>query len=423
MRKSKSEILPLTSLRFFLAAWVVIFHRVIDGPPKEYLVGAPTALLGLLNTGYVAVTLFFILSGFVLSLNYPLTNSWNYRDWMNFGNARLARIYPVYLLALIMISPFIMSPVLRNPSTAAILRKMFSGSLNLFFLQSWLPQTALSWNGPGWSLSAEAFFYAAFPIVGVAVWRISKLRIIFLYATLLWFVGLLAPLICVLAPAHQFGDQSAIARPETMIAHLIMFNPILQLPSFCIGVLLARVFKLQSETGSRVLHRGYLLYTPGFLVLFMVLGKARDIPYPLMHSGLAMPALCSIVFGLAANGGFIARILSTRPLVLLGRASYSLYIFQLPVWLGLTKLVGGDVYRLNYTLLYLAVLVLISVAVYRFVEEPCNRLIRTISTVAHVRSMTEPVSGSLLDQDQTLSLSGFSISDERTSRRSEAEPL
>lgn len=423
MPRSKSEILPLTSLRFFLAAWVVIFHRVNDGFPKGYLVGAPTALLGVLNTGYVAVSLFFILSGFVLSLNYPLTHSWNYRDWMNFGSARIARIYPVYLLGLLMVSPFIMSPVLRNPSTAAILRKVFSGSVNLFLLQSWLPQTALSWNGPGWSLSAEAFFYATFPVVGVAVWKISKPRIIFLCATLLWIVGLLAPLICVLIPVHQFGDQSAVARPDTTIAHLIKFSPILQFPAFGIGVLLGRFFRLQSEIGSQVLNRGYLLYIPGFFVLLIVLAKARDIPYPLMYGGLAMPALCSIVFGLAANGGFIARILSARPLVLLGKASYSLYILQLPVWLGLTKLVGGDVNGLNYALLYLIVVVLISIGVYRFVEEPCNRLIRTISTVRSFRSMKEPASGSLLDQGPTLRLSAFSRSDGHTSHRSEARPL
>src|ERR1044071_2165280 len=99
---SKLQLHSLTGLRFFLALWVVVFHQ------SSRLGPMPPALFGLLQTGYVAVGFFFVLSGFVLAYNYPLVAAWSKDELVRFGIARFARIYPTYFLGLVTIAPVIL---------------------------------------------------------------------------------------------------------------------------------------------------------------------------------------------------------------------------------------------------------------------------------------------------------------------------
>src|SRR5579863_1305776 len=93
MRTERRPIRALTGLRFFAALHVVFYH---------YAVGLlPYPLSSVAKNGYVAVGLFFVLSGFVLAYNYadrPM-------DIRTFWTARFARIYPAYLLAFVLIAP------------------------------------------------------------------------------------------------------------------------------------------------------------------------------------------------------------------------------------------------------------------------------------------------------------------------------
>jgi hypothetical protein len=71
---SKPQILPLTGMRIVLAMWVVVFHQIpSDCLLGQYMGSLPRPLFSLAATGYVAVGVFFVLSGFILALNYSLT--------------------------------------------------------------------------------------------------------------------------------------------------------------------------------------------------------------------------------------------------------------------------------------------------------------------------------------------------------------
>src|ERR1035438_10214838 len=101
-REAKPQILALTGLRFFLAIWVVVFHLTSPGGPLGHAVStAPDWLCCLVRTGYVAVGVFFVLSGFVLSYNYSLARPWSFTEMATFGIARFARVYPAYCLGLV----------------------------------------------------------------------------------------------------------------------------------------------------------------------------------------------------------------------------------------------------------------------------------------------------------------------------------
>lgn len=145
-----SSLAQLTSLRFFAALHVLAFHSV-------QLTEAPALVTNFVNNGYLSVSFFFILSGFILTHSYVDKMS-DRHDFRRFAIARFARTYPVYLLALVVALPQITQPF-DNPLMALA---------TLGLIQAWCPPTSMNgffWNSPGWTLSVEFFFYLAFPLL------------------------------------------------------------------------------------------------------------------------------------------------------------------------------------------------------------------------------------------------------------------
>src|SRR6185369_13537364 len=108
--RERSRHLPaLTGLRFLLALWVILHH--LTGPDQMLTAAAlrlPSPVFALIRGGYLAVTTFFVLSGFVLARTYATTR-WTPKSLLNYGAGRLARVYPVYALSLAVVVPFILS--------------------------------------------------------------------------------------------------------------------------------------------------------------------------------------------------------------------------------------------------------------------------------------------------------------------------
>ncbi len=164
MTAARPAIPALTGLRFFLATAVVVYHYGEQLAPR-----LPAPVRNLLGSGFLAVDVFFLLSGFVMAYNY-LDGDGLRGSPGNFWRARVARIVPVYWIGAMLFTPLAISQLWRGDATAfgAI---FVSASL---LLQAWAPSLALLWNPPGWSLSVEAFFYAAFPRLGPFLWRTSR---------------------------------------------------------------------------------------------------------------------------------------------------------------------------------------------------------------------------------------------------------
>jgi len=148
----------LTTLRFFAALHVVLFHVRVVG----ILSGGPWWYQNFASIGFVGVNFFFVLSGFILVYTYDGPQL----DAPKFWRARFARIYPAYALSLIVAAPFFFFAV-RNldlPFFAWSKAHFIPACvLTLALLQSWVPQAALTWNSVCWSLSVEALFYFVFP--------------------------------------------------------------------------------------------------------------------------------------------------------------------------------------------------------------------------------------------------------------------
>lgn len=361
MNGKRRPLPALTGLRFFLATWVVVFHA----NPSV----AQPAIDSLLHTGFVAVGVFFTLSGFVLAYNYSLGNPWGSREQIKFGVARFARIYPAYFVALLMLLPV---AVYRIYSEIPLLEySLPDGLLSLLLVQAWFPDAALSWNYPGWSLSAEAFFYACFPFLGYRLWKLQSRTAMLVCLGALWVLSLMPPILA------GFGD----ADNEFWI-NTIRYNPLAGLPAFCSGIVLARLY-LSMPADSPWFGRGDWLAMPALAVMLAVLASVGGVP--LIHNGLLLPVYSVLIFGLALGGGAVARVLAIPLFLFLGNASYAMYILHFPIaeWL----LLAGKVFHRSLlisswsiTIAYLVMVIAGSSIFYRFVEEPVHQRLRRALT-------------------------------------------
>jgi len=380
----KVRLSALTGVRFFLALWVVLFHQA---SPEGYLSGVlsklPVVVFCLFRTGYCAVGVFFVLSGFILSYNYALDHTWSLPQLVRFGIARLARIYPVYCVGLLLVVPEVGYALMGRFSSERVVEQTGLAVLNFTLLQAWIPRVALSWNPPGWSLSDEALFYCCFPFISVALWKLSGFRNLLIAGTLAWAAALIAPLLAVVIGLKGFSDvpaTSVAGYTDVFWPYLVKFNPLLHLPDFCMGIVLGRAFHGLLRQRSRLLGRGYYLYLPGVLMEIFLIAHSNSLPYPLVHNGLLLPVHALVILGLALDGGILARLLSGRWLVFLGNASYSLYIIHLPILLGVnmiaSRLFSIKLGGVGCMAIYVVAVVCLSAIVFKFIEEPGNRIVK-----------------------------------------------
>ena len=161
------QLHALTSVRFFAAAWVVLFHF---RDHIEVMLPGLRAIGALLDTGYLGVDLFFLLSGFIITYNY--SERLEHPTWpayRQFLGLRLARFYPVHIATLATIALLV--------ALAALVHHPLHGSFTvvdavrqLLLVVTWGPESSsLSWNQPAWSISAEWAAYLCFPFIAVAL--------------------------------------------------------------------------------------------------------------------------------------------------------------------------------------------------------------------------------------------------------------
>ena len=302
----------------------------------------PTALQSVVHGGFLAVSTFFVLSGFVLARSYSGTE-WDRRKVIEYTAARYARVYPVYVVSLLVLAP-IMYEYLTAPNRTGQVELLAHYGL---VLQGWAGTPTVQWNTPAWSLSCELFFYACFPLLLIAIRRVQ------------WVI---------LAAAAVIAQ---VVLPQTGIP--AAWKPVLHLSDFAMGISAAGIYDAV-RSRDWLTGRGYWLYVPGAagLVAFIAARAGAFAPaVPLLNAALLV--------GLAIGGGVPARALSTRAALLLGKASYAMYILHIPLlwWFKRTWFyTSGKISHQVAAVLYIGAVVLVSGAVWRSVEEPANRRIR-----------------------------------------------
>ena len=359
MVKSKKEHLPaLSGLRAFSAMNIVFYHFC---DPKWFGPLSP-----IVENGYTSVSFFLLLSGFVLAYNYSDRAQAGQLKAKNFWIARISRLYPIYLVALVVSVGMLMEEWHARSHT----QFAWGVILTPLMLQGWSPSLSTFWNTPAWTMCTETFFYLIFPLV--ILWKRPK-HMGWLCAILLglWCLGMVLPSLYM--GLHPDGDLHPGRYTDGFWMRALKFTPPPHVPSFLFGIVLADIDALIPRGARRRLALGVL----GLAGILVVLYFGNYLPFPMMHDGLMMPLFGMAVLGLAGRN-IMAQFFGLAPLVAVGQASYCLYILHFNLWNfihdhQLVARVGLS--RFDPWLSY-SILVLIAVLAVKYIERPAQKWIR-----------------------------------------------
>ena len=356
--------LPLTSLRFFAAAAVVFHHFFGFSFPHA----AHGRFLGpLIEYSAISVFFFFILSGYILAYVYLHSRS-SFKQ-RAFYWSRFARVYPLYIVTILVSIPGLY--LARLPRWG--LHKAFAGTIATFvshalLLQHWLPQLG-ALNYPSWSISSEAFFYLVFPVFGAFLWNRSTRQSILIGSC--WFLVTWGLRVLTLHRLHR-----------DPFAHIL---PVFELNLFVIGIVLAKlhVALLANRRTERWLERyGAALAVLTFTVFLALTETPRILQTTYLHDALSSLLFLVLILAFASGNRIIQALFTPAWLVLLGEASFGLYLLHMPVYQLFVTLhlpLAG-----SFFFLYLAATIALSVLSFLYFETPVRKAILR-RTAVHTR--------------------------------------
>lgn len=347
------KIDSLTSLRFFAAGMVVVFHT-----RREFGYFGLAEHLALTQ----AVSLFFVLSGYILAHTHRTITSRS--DIYIFYIKRFARIWPLHLAGAAVAAWLIHFEGGSIGSTAAI--------LNVLLVHAWSSDIAtyFSLNGVSWSLSDEAFFYVVFPLL---IWRVN--------AT--WAVKLAGTMLVTAAMLVAFKNMG---RPLMLWSAYI--SPITRLSEFMLGI---AAYQLRGKIRSAI-QRGWRASALEIGVALIVLSAiwaadlrvVSELPFHLSKPVAIWLSNCGagVLFALliavfALENGGLSRLLQARPLIYLGEISFALYVVHQLV---LRFAEDHGYMARNYPVaakaaLYWLAAIAVAAAAHHLIEMPVQRLI------------------------------------------------
>lgn len=357
---SDRRIPSITGLR--IAAALAVYASHVGAPA-----GAPDFVSTFFRSGYCGVTVFFVLSGFVLAFNYfEEMRKPSPAGLYEFFLARFARIYPLYLLVLLYV-------VVRQQALTGEADGWWE---HVIALQAWdgSVEDAYAFNGPGWSIGVEFFLYACFPLlIPLVAWLRSTRELLVaagavtaaMIGLVLWFV---------------LSGNDGLPAIDPASAHRWLYRtPLTRLGDFLLGILAARLF-VQIGGLRSIGNLGRWLAPAAALAIVALMSWPALVATAWSYDvAYAIPAAL-LIFGLAvAPGGWLARGLSLPAVVLLGEASYAFYLVHLPAigLLGAGQWVNGVSGSIALLEAFnLGVIVLLAVGLHLTVERPSRRWLR-----------------------------------------------
>jgi peptidoglycan/LPS O-acetylase OafA/YrhL len=356
--RKPARLNALTGLRCFAAINIVLFHF---SNPQWF-----GPLASVVNAGYASVSFFILLSGFVLAYNYAGRAQTGELSKVRFWKARFTRLYPIYLLALL-----VGWRVMLGEYAVHTHAMFWTGVvLTPLLLQGWIPEIATFWNTPAWTMSAESFFYVLFP--WLASWKRPALtRTLLMRMTGIWLLGMVPGMLYFALNPDGLAHVDRWSSAPWLQA--LKFTPLPHLASFTFGILLAGV----DEVIGRSSRLRLILGLVGFAGIFGVLALGPLVPYALLHDGLFMPLFGCVILALAGEN-LLASFFGLPPLVFIGEASYALYLLHFNLWnlihdSHILNRLGLD--RFDPWISY-ALLIGIALLALHLVEKPAQKVLR-----------------------------------------------
>ena len=367
----RREIHALTGIRFFAAAWVVLFHAPLSivALLPEWRAGA--AVVGF---GYLAVPVFFALSGYILAYqHYAEFREPAERDYPRFLARRLARIYPLHLVTLASVVVLVLGAAAVGITVKDPDAYTFAGAVqDVFLVRGWV-EFSFGWNFPAWSLSAEWFAYLTFPVTVLLVAAMRERR-----ALLLLLMASLAVLRCLGVAWSGRESPHALLDVTTM---------------FVAGVALFVLLR-----GGRPSAGADLV---AFLGLVLLIAAPPFLTGDVAVQGLAMLASLLLIGGLRWGRGPLTWLLAHPWAVWGGRISFALYLTHLPYALVTGRLWQLDVWadqpligRLAVAAVWFAGTIAAAALAHYWIEQPGQRLVMRLFEARRTPADPDPLRAS-----------------------------
>ena len=339
--KNNRMLDTLTSFRFFAAVLVFIFH---------------VGILTKYQTGYLGVSFFFILSGFILAYSYShKITSLSHLELKKFYIARLAKIYPIHILTFLLAIPYyFLIPLKHDP-----ILYVFQAFTNILLVQSFIPFGNISFNGVSWSLSDELFFYALFPfftVISIKCLKSIKWKLIFSFSLWLAIVVLIS---------NVFFENNDF---NTWFTY---YFPVIRIGEFIVGLMSGLVFLEIKNNFSKFSSTFYSFVEIIAIILLLIIviispNFIQNLRYGLIYT----PFLAFLIFVFSFQKGFISKLISRRIFIYLGEISFSFYMIHNLVLSYIYFLWKPNIEaHLLITGCFIITLILSSI-LYHFFEEP-----------------------------------------------------
>ncbi|MGK8508167.1 acyltransferase family protein [Nocardia asiatica] len=360
---NRKRLPSLTGLRFFAAFSVFIFHVMLPNSPippykPVNLFADPdlayNAAVVVGKAGFLGVSFFFILSGFVLTWSWKPGQS-----KLQFIRRRMVKIFPNHLTL------WVASMVLF----AAAITSWKAWLPNIFLIHAWFPQNYINAgvNTPSWTLSCELLFYVLFPFLIPAVLRIDVKYLWYGAAAMVAGMCLIVLLTVFVVPSSEKSELTPIPVLQLWFGYLF---PPSRLFEFFLGVFVARIvmegrwIRIPLWAAVAGVGVGYLvaMYTP-FYIGFVL---ATAVPLALLIGSAAKSDLDES-----------SRFLSSRLAVWLGEISFAFYICQGVTVFYVRRLMGAATFSAPVAVLLIVLLFCLNILaawlLFTFVESPAMR--------------------------------------------------
>jgi peptidoglycan/LPS O-acetylase OafA/YrhL len=343
------DIRPLTSLRFFAAMWVVLYHFWPN------LSGTMPALVG---KGYLGVELFFTLSGFILSHVYLDSVGQGGFRYFGFLWARLARVYPLHLATLAGVGVMALAAQAAGRAIDANILSWPSLPANLLMVHAWGLAPAAGWNHPSWSISAEWFAYLTFPAFAWAALRLIDRPWLAVAAALAALVALYA----------AFERLCGFSLTHATIA----WGALRIVPCFALGCAVNLLWRSNPLASRRAAGLGALFSGAAILI-----GAQIGAP-----DALLVALFGALILGLASLSSTGENTGGGRLFVYFGEISYSIYMICIPWKLlfvnSVSTVFGFDKAHLplGVWIIFVASVIPLAALSYQLIERPARGLMR-----------------------------------------------
>lgn len=377
------EVRSITGLRIVAAVWVLLFHWKFTPLPDWQRVRA--FLTPVTDSGHLGVDLFYVISGFVITLTYvdKMGRRPRLGGWLSFWWARICRVWPAYAVVVVLFGIWLLWRRSVDPAFYA-----YQGVQPDLGWRSWVEQLLLvqlwhrpdfdgaSFVGATWSVSAEMAAYVAFPVLALVLYRFKRLP---------WWV-LVAGAVALMAPAALRSYETGVIYWDYSWLERIFT---------CFGAgalvcLAVRTLQAGPVSGPRA-----ALWAPRIawiLVLesVLVVGWAAGRPYDRFATvAILFPLL---VGALALTDRGPSAWLSRPSVVLGGRISYSVYLVHVPVYeifwtfqKTVPQIAPGGPWT-SFLVPNLPVVAIgLGWVLWRFVEEPARRRLRDLGRARRLR--------------------------------------